>query len=95
MKTLQGVDAVQKVRRLVKVNEQRKLLEKEEKELKEFFKGKLEGEDGSLKVDRFLITVETKTSKSIDKKALAAELGDRIHDFEKESSYQQLEVKVA
>lgn len=53
------------------------------------------GEESSAKAGEFLLLVSDRVRTDLDKKALAADLGEKIKDYETETSYQILEVKKA
>lgn len=94
MRTSQSAANVEKALNLLKMIEQRKMIEKAEKELKDHFKDLL-GEDSIIIVGEVVISLSERTRTDLDKKALAAELGDKIKQFEKSSTYQVMDVKRA
>jgi bifunctional ADP-heptose synthase (sugar kinase/adenylyltransferase) len=94
MKTTQKAETISKAQQLSELIEKRKELEKVEKEIKEFFKAII-GNEGVLLAGDYMILISERSRKDVDKKSLAAELGERYSQFEKESSYQIVEVKRA
>ena len=94
MKTTVQKETIEKAKRLAVLIESRKTAEKEEKELKEFFKQTI-GADGSLQVGDWLVIVSEKSRTDLDKKALVVEYGDKIKAFEKTTTYSMVEVKIA
>jgi predicted protein tyrosine phosphatase len=91
MKT-QSKDKIEKADRLFAIIQMRLQLEKEEAELKDYFKAEIT--DGLLEAGDIVMTLETKTRTSLDKKSLEAEMGaEFVKQFEKVSEYQQLNVK--
>lgn len=95
MLALKSAEAVKKSRKLFDLIEKRRECEKEEKALKEWFKAKLGGEDGTIKIDRFLIVVETTEGTKLDGKALREKLGDGIKEFESPTTSQKLTITEA
>lgn len=53
------------------------------------------GDEASALAGEFIILSSTKTRTDLNKEALQAELGDRLKDFQKQSTYKILEVKKA
>ena len=53
------------------------------------------GEDSSALVGDFILLVSEKTRTDLDKAALQSELGERLKEFQKRSTYKTLEVKKA
>lgn len=80
----------QKARQLFELVEQRKIIEKAEKQLKSEFKS-LAG-NGALTLGKFTVVLSEQTRTGIDKKKLVAELGD-ISRFETKTTFTKLEVK--
>lgn len=66
-------------------------LEKEEQELKEYFKAEIK--DGFLECGEYLIVVEKKSRINLDRSALAAVLGPDISDYERIKEFYQVTVK--
>lgn len=94
MKTTVKKETVEKAFNLLKVIEARKQLEKQEKELKDFFKEELSGLNSML-AGEILITIADRTRTDIDRKLLVSELGDEAKRFEKTMTYQVMDVKLA
>lgn len=91
MKT-QSKTLIIKADRLFALIQTRIALEKEEAELKEFFK--VEIKDGLLEAGDVIIMLETKERVGLDKKSLEAEMGaEFIRQFEKKTEYVQVNVK--
>lgn len=53
------------------------------------------GDEASALAGEFIILASTKTRTDLNKEALQAELGDRLKEFKKQSTYKILEVKKA
>jgi hypothetical protein len=83
-----------KAQRLFELVEFRKQIEKEEKEIKELFKTEA-GDEPFLKVGGYMIVISTKSRTSLDRKALAVELGDKLELFENVTEYKQVDIKAA
>lgn len=84
-------DFIEKAERLHKVIEERKRLDKEEKELKDW--AKLQATDGVLEAGSVVITLETKKRSSLDVDALKIEYSaEAIEAFMRESEYQMVNV---
>lgn len=91
MKT-QSKEKIEKAERLHALIQARLEIEKEEAELKEFFKADIK--DGLLEAGSVIITLETKERTSLDKKSLIEQMGaDFVKNFEKVSEYIQINVK--
>ena len=90
MKTTVKKQTVNDALELFEVIEQRKVLEKREKELKESFKALL-GEETALNANGILISLDERSRKSLDKKELAKVID--LKEFEKSTTYQVMSVK--
>ncbi len=79
---------------LLELIEARKVIERREKELKQYFKTKLDniGHD-TASLGGVLISLVTKERRDLDKKSLKAHFGDLIKSFEKTTRYLQVDVK--
>jgi len=53
------------------------------------------GDEASALAGEYIIIASTKTRTDLDKEALQVELGERLKEFQKKSTYQTLEVKKA
>ncbi len=95
MHVLRGKAAILNAKTLFSLIEKRREIEAKEKELKEFFKGHLDGQDGVLKAGDFLVTIETKERKDLDRAALKDHLGDRFGEFQKIGTYQTVAIAAA
>lgn len=95
MQVLRGQAAISNAKELFKTIEKRRELEAQEKELKEFFKNHLDGEDGVLKAGGYLVTIETKPKVELDRKALKEHLGAKFEEFTKHGSYQTVQISAA
>lgn len=87
----QSKEKITKAKRLAKLIEDRKAIEKEEAELKKYFKGEIEG--GVLEAGDVVITIEVKSRESLDREALEAELGSKLKKYIKVTEYEQVNVK--
>lgn len=78
---------------LFKATEERKALEKLEKELKGVLK-EFMGTEAYLEAGEYTVVIDTRHTSSIDKAALLEELGpEKIKQFIKETSYETVVVK--
>lgn len=79
--------------RLVEIIQERKQLEKEEKELKAMFKDNMEvGE--VFETEFALLSLTTKTRENLDRKSLEEEFGkEEIAEFVKKTEYLQVDIK--
>ncbi|NIQ15679.1 MAG: hypothetical protein GTO02_15150 [Candidatus Dadabacteria bacterium] len=81
-----------KAQRLAEIIVERRKLEKEEKELKDFFKREI-GDNEGLKAGNVQIIRQEKSRTDLDKNALKDKLGnDFLKGFEKVTQYFQLNV---
>lgn len=92
MKTSKNKTTILAVERYDRLKESHAAIEKEMKMLREELIGALGGENSML-AGQFLIIISHITRTDIDKKALAADLGDDIHRYEKLTTYPRLEIK--
>ena len=93
MKTLSKTK-IEKAKRLADLNKQAKDIEKESKELKEFFKAEIQ--EGVLEAGDIAIVVSKKQRTSLDKDALIIEFGEaKIKRFELVTEYLQVDIKKA
>jgi hypothetical protein len=83
-------DKIKKAQRLAEVIELRKQIEKEESELKGFFKDEIT--DGVLEAGAVIIQIEQKTRESLDREGLEKELGAKLIKFVKVTEYKQVSV---
>lgn len=83
-------DKIKKAQRLAEIIELRKAIEKEETELKGFFKDEIEG--GVLEAGAVIINIEEKTRESLDREGLEKELGAKLQKFIKVTQYKQVNV---
>ena len=78
---------------LYELTEQRRAIEKREKELKEFFKEEI-GEGGALNAGPIIILLENCQRTSLDKKQLVIELGaERVKKFERVTYFKKFTLK--
>jgi hypothetical protein len=95
MKTLKSQEAIEKAQALQQAIQYRKAMEKNEKELKDWFMTALAGEN-SAKVGDILIVITDAQTTTIDRKALAVDQGDEfVAAYTKVTPYRKLEVKKA
>ncbi len=92
MKNLRSKNDVEKASELKDLLEDLKQMQKREKELKEYFKNKL---DGVAKCGDILICIDEKNRTSLDKKELQTLLGDKIKEYEKTTTYKTISLKDA
>ena len=91
MKTV-SIEKIQKAEKLLSIIESRKILEKEEASLKDYFKSEIK--DGVLIAGNVTITIEEKTRTTLDRAALEKFLGvNKIKGFEHVTEYVQLNIK--
>lgn len=84
-------EKIDKARKLLALVEQRREIERQEAELKEFFKDQIT--DGVLDAGDIVVLVEQRQRVNLDRKGLEAELGKRIKEFEKVTEYSQITVQ--
>ncbi len=85
-------DKIEKAALLMNLISQRRDIEKQEIELKEYFKGEIK--DGILEAGSIVILIERKSRSMIDKKLMEQELGiEQTKHFEKITEYDQVTVK--
>lgn len=88
----QSKEKIEKAKELLSLIVARRDMEKKEAELKDYFKAEIT--DGVLEAGKVIITLETKTRTSLDKKAMEEALGkDTVARFEKMTQYQQVNVQ--
>lgn len=86
-------EKIEKAERFMTVKQARLALEKEEAELKEYFKHEIK--DGVLEAGSLVITIENKSRETLDKKSLEQEMGmEFVRQFMKTIEYQQVEIKL-
>jgi hypothetical protein len=86
----QSKEKIEKAARLHALIQARLQFEKEEAELKDFFKEDIK--DGVLEAGEITIIVETKNRTTLDRKKLLVELGD-LEKFESQTQFKQVTVK--
>jgi predicted phage-related endonuclease len=94
MKITKSQSTISVVERYKCLKSSQSSIEKEMKVLREELIGALGGENSML-AGQFLIILSQVTRTDIDKKALAADLGDDIHKYEKQTSYDRIDIKKA
>lgn len=94
MKTTKSQAMISIVERYESLKESHAAIEKEMKVLRQELIGALGGENSML-AGQFLIILSHITRTDIDKKALAADLGDDIHKYEKLTSFPRIDIKKA
>jgi predicted phage-related endonuclease len=77
---------------LFEAREQRKAAEKIEKEHKATLK-EIMGDDETLKAGPFLVVLKQVNKTTLDTKLIKIELGERVSEFERDSSYKTLDIK--
>ena len=92
MKSINSIEANNKVRLLYAVIGYRRETEKIEKDLKGWVK-ELMGEDSHVQVGDFIISRKIARRTDLDKEALSAYLGDDLKKFEKETVYEVLNLE--
>lgn len=90
MKT-QNKDKIKKAKELMFLIEKRKEIEKEEQDLKNYFKDEIQS--GVLEAGNIVIMVEEKQRVSLDKEALEIDLGDKVKKYERITVFKQVNVK--
>ena len=82
---------------LLKAIEQRKQFERRESELKDYFKTKMGNMNlDTISVGGILVSLVEKSRSGLDRKALVAAFGeDVINQYEKQTQYTQVDVKLA
>lgn len=94
MKITKSQSTISVVERYESLKSSQAAIEKEMKVLREELIGALGGENSML-AGQFLIILSQVTRTDLDKKALQQDLGDKLHDYEKKTTYEKLEVKKA
>jgi hypothetical protein len=84
-----------KAMELATLIELRREAERREKELKDYFKELIGEAEATVQIGAYILVLSECTRTDLDKKALMVAMGDRIKDFEKQTSYTKLEVKKA
>lgn len=92
MTSLRSKKDMEMARALYEINELRKDFAKREKEIRDYFKGKL-GSNGAAKAGEYLIITSEKSRRDLDRKALAEVID--LEKFQVEKSYCTLEIKKA
>lgn len=88
-------EILEKAITLMRVIDERKSIEKEEKELKEFFKSYLSQEgEAAVLAGNVLIIISEKERASLDTDLMKTD-GIDLKKYEKKTKYQQVDVKVA
>lgn len=91
MKSINSIEAKNKVRLLNAVIGYRRETEKIEKDLKSWVKD-LMGDDKGVLIGEFLVTIRTQTRRDLDRDMLSITLGD-LQPYEKESTYEVLNLE--
>lgn len=95
MRNLSSKEALHNAVLLMAIIEQRRIAEKKEKELKEFFRAEAQGE-GSILAGDILITFSNEERAILDKKSLITAFGENvIKQFERITEYIKIDVKKA
>jgi len=92
MKHFRSKEKVKAIQELVKIIQQRKVLEAKEKMLKAYLKKEMKDSDCAI-VDNWLITLTDKIKTTLNREKLALELGKRLTKFEKITEYKQFDIK--
>lgn len=88
--TTTNKESIKNATALLDIIEQRKELEKKEKELKDYFK--LLTPEGIIEAGKIVVMIKLKSRTGLDRSALVKELGDKIHDFEVTTEYKEVTV---
>lgn len=89
----QSKEKITKADRLLTLITTRREIEKEESELKEYFKHEIK--DGVLEAGSVVITIENKSRESLDKKLLEQQMGaEFVKTFMLVTEFQQVDVKL-
>jgi len=94
MKTIRSQAVIDQVELFNELREEQKKIEANLKIIREALMEVL-GDEHSAKAGEFLLLVSDRVRTDLDKEALAAEFGDKLKNFQKQSSYQILEIKKA
>lgn len=86
-------ELAEKIKRFHSVNERRKLLEKEEEALRDWFKAEAKGQEIVFQWNDIEVPVTLESRTSLDSKALRVAYGDKIKRFEKKSTYWKVSVR--
>jgi hypothetical protein len=81
-------DKLKKAARLMELVQTRREIEKEETELKDYFRDTIR--DGVLEAGSIIILVETKRRETLDRDALKTALGERLNEFVRVTEYEQV-----
>lgn len=94
MKSIKKTALVEMAANFASLREQAKEIEKAQKEMRNALIAAL-GDEQSALIGEYLIILSERVRTDLDKDALAIELGDRFSEFQKQSSYQVLDIKKA
>lgn len=95
MKNTVKKEILEKAIQLMQVIDRRRAFEKEEKELKDFFKAYLEEEgEASVLAGKVLIVLTEKERSGIDQEMMKAD-GIELKKYETKTKYKQMDVKAA
>ena len=95
MKTTTKKEVLEKAVALIQAIDRRRAFEKEEKELKDYFKALLEASgETSLLAGKILVIVSEKERVSLDNDLMAAD-GVDLKKYQKVTKYKQTDVKIA
>lgn len=96
LKLLKNDSDQQKAALLFDLIEQRKEMEKKEKELKDYFRSVLSADQiNVVHVGGYIVSVADRVTTTIDRKLMAEILGDdEVRKYEKKTPYQILDIKI-
>jgi hypothetical protein len=94
MKTIRSQNIIELVARFDEARAIEKSVQAELKNMRESLIAAM-GDEASAKAGEFLLLLSERVRTDLDKKALAADLGDKLKTYEKASTYQILEIKKA
>lgn len=94
MRVLKNPDDIAKAILLAEVNEEKRNLERQEKKLKEYFKG-LRGDEMSIRAGEILFTFTECHKTELDKEKVQKMLGDKIALCEVDTTYFTMDIRKA
>lgn len=94
MKKTTSKDTISKISRLADIRSAKAEMAKEEETIKDAIR-EVMGDDTAMQAGEFIVLIAEVVRTDLDKKALAAELGDDIKRFEKQSSHDRIEIRKA
>ncbi|MGA0852318.1 MAG: hypothetical protein ACO3QQ_03040 [Candidatus Nanopelagicaceae bacterium] len=94
MKKTTSKDTIKIISRLADIRSAKAEMAKEEETIKDAIRN-IMGDETALQAGDFIVLIAEVMRTDLDKKALAAELGDKLKQFEKQSSHDRIEIRRA